>query len=353
LFHVWLKTKESFSDSSFELHARVVPDILNNISRAAVQAHPQSFEWYRFHFQFRAQDTVWFPPLQSANIVRGAFGSIFRRLVCMHDCTDTLTCERRATCAYAQVFEPRAARGEGPSGLRDWPRPFVFRAAHLDGHRIEPGQEFHFGVHLFETREPRVSDFIHAFAELARAGLGPGRGKAELVQVDQLDGGDSVVAGVFDRTAKSAGPLAPPNVSLLEATAFEVARTRVRFLSPTELKGGDGLAPRPEFAVLFARLRDRISSLRALYGSGPLEIDFRAMGERAAQVRLTRCDLSWVHASRDSSRTGQHHPIGGFVGEVEYEGPLGEFLPYLRLSKWVGVGRQTVWGKGELHLVEG
>jgi hypothetical protein len=29
---------------------------------------------------------------------------------------------------------------------------------------------------------------------------------------------------------------------------------------------------------------------------------------------------------------------------------LGEFLAYLRLGKWVGVGRQTVFGKGELTV---
>jgi hypothetical protein len=38
------------------------------------------------------------------------------------------------------------------------------------------------------------------------------------------------------------------------------------------------------------------------------------------------------------------------VGEAEYEGELAEFLPYWRLGKWVGVGRQTVWGKGEMEV---
>jgi hypothetical protein len=27
-------------------------------------------------------------------------------------------------------------------------------------------------------------------------------------------------------------------------------------------------------------------------------------------------------------------------------------MPYLRLGKWVGVGRQTVWGKGEIEITE-
>jgi CRISPR/Cas system endoribonuclease Cas6 (RAMP superfamily) len=53
---------------------------------------------------------------------------------------------------------------------------------------------------------------------------------------------------------------------------------------------------------------------------------------------------------RRSSRTGQTHSIGGFVGEAEYEGDLAEFVPYLKAAKWVGVGRQTVWGKGEIDV---
>ena len=127
-------------------------------------------------------------------------------------------------------------------------------------------------------------------------------------------------------------------------------RVRVRFVTPTELKTEHQVADRPEFGILFGRLRDRIGTLRALYGAGPLEIDFRAMGERAAAVRMTRCELQRNEVDRLSSRTGQRHSLGGFVGEAEYEGELGEFLPYLRLGKWVGVGRQTVWGKGEIEV---
>ena len=53
---------------------------------------------------------------------------------------------------------------------------------------------------------------------------------------------------------------------------------RVEFVTPTELKSGDHLVARPEFGVLFARARDRVSTLRALYGAGPLEIDFQCDG---------------------------------------------------------------------------
>ena len=312
---------------------------------------PLTFEFYRFRFYFRAAGRLYFPVYKSGNIVRGAFGDIFRKLVCIPSCHDARTCDIRADCPYARVFEPQAARGEGPSGLVDWPRPFVFRAAHLDGRTVLPDEAFHFDVHNFDVRDPALPYFVLAFAQLAREGLSPGRGRAELTSVDQLDLHEARVAQVFDGGQFRMRELAAPNVVDLSETPERVGRLRVRFVTPTELKAGHQLAGRPEFGILFGRLRDRISNLRALYGAGPLKIDFSAMGDRAATVRMTRCDLQQTEVDRLSSRTGQRHPLGGFVGEAEYEGELAEFLPYLRLGKWVGVGRQTVWGKGEVEVV--
>ncbi|MCC6585677.1 MAG: CRISPR system precrRNA processing endoribonuclease RAMP protein Cas6 [Bryobacterales bacterium] len=236
--------------------------------------------------------------------------------------------------------------------MADWPRPFVFRAAHLDGRTLEPGESFHFDVHLFEIADPALEYFVLAFAQLAREGLGPGRGRAELVAVDQLSLGHRIETRVFDGGRFRMGELAAPIAVDLGKPDGAVERVRVRFVTPTELKDGREVTDRPEFRVLFGRLRDRISTLRMLYGAGVLEIDFRAMGERAGAVRMARCELKRIEAERYSSRTGQRHTLAGFVGEVEYEGDLGEFLPYLALGKWVGVGRQTVWGKGEIAVVK-
>jgi hypothetical protein len=230
--------------------------------------------------------------------VRGAFGTIFRKLVCMPDCRDAKRCDVRTTCPYACVFEPQAARGEGPSGLADWPRSFVFRAAHLDGHTIRGGEDFHFDVHIFDVHDPSLRYFVLAFVQLARGGMGPGRGLAELTAVDQLDLGGETVERVFDGARFQLRDLAPPIWVDLRETPTRVDRARVRFVTPTELKSEHKVADRPEFGVLFGRLRDRISVLRTLYGPGPLDIDFRAMGERAAAVRMTRCELKRTDADR-------------------------------------------------------
>jgi hypothetical protein len=290
----------------------------------------RTFEFYRFRFQFRAIDPVEFPPDKAANVVRGAFGMLLR--------------DTAAPAAYQRLFEPGKASGRNsPSGLGDWPRPYVLRARHLDGTAIAAGGEFFFEVHIFDLREPFLAYFREAFAELAERGIGARRGRAALERIHQLDlkDGGTEIADV---------PLAPSSISL-ERDGLQVARVGVRFLTPTELKSAGGLAERPEFPMLFSRLRDRLSTLRSLYGAGPMDIDFRAMGRRAQAIRLADCDLAWEKVERKSRRTGQVHPLGGFTGEAVYEGDLAEFLPWLRAARWVGVGRQTVWGKGDMRVL--
>jgi hypothetical protein len=288
-----------------------------------------SFDFYRFRFHFRALDPVHFPAGKSANVVRGAFGMVLRDAV--------------PAAVYHRLFEPGAVQANGPSGLADWPRPFVLRVAHLDGLTIAPGTGFFLDAHVFDLHQPALVHFRAAFARFAEKGMGPGRGRAELERVEQLD--------VADHPSPVEEVPGPPSQAALDCDPQPIERVAVRFLTPTELKSAGGVAERPEFAVLFGRLRDRLSTLRALYGAGPLEIDFRGIGERAAAIRLVRCHVEWEQVKRKSGRTGQVHPIGGFTGEAEYCGDLAEFLPWLRAARWVGVGRQTVWGKGDVRVV--
>lgn len=308
-----------------------------------------TFAVYPWRFHLVASESIHFPAGKSANILRGAFGSIFRKIACVPQCPGAAECELRSTCPYARIFEPAAAAA-GPAGLADWPRPFVFRASHLDGRTVRAGEGFDFDLHVFDTRDPALAYFVLAFAQLARDGLGPQRGRASLVQVTQLDAERRARVRVYNGEAFRVNEAPAPLVLALDAREDGVRRIMVRFVTPTELKHAHVLAERPEFGILFARVRDRVATLRALYGAGPLEVDYRGLGERAAAVRMTRCQLRPVKAERRSSRTGQTHPLGGFVGEAEYEGDLGEFMPWLRAAEWTGVGRQTVWGKGEVQV---
>ena len=243
-------------------------------------ASAQSFDLYPLRFCFADSKLRDF----SANTLRGQFGTALKKVDAE---------------AYSRFFAPRAV--SGPSGFADPPRPFVFRV-------FGP---LEVGLNLFLTREPAIELFTRVMAELGTL---------------------TAISG----TERLSLPLCAPD--------RQIDRVRVRFLTPTELKG----AERPAFGVLLARIRDRVSTLRELYGDGPLAIDFKGLGERATFVSMTRCELTPVAAERVSRGTGQRHSLGGFTGIAEYAGELAEFVPYLKIARWTGVGRQTVWGKGEI-----
>jgi len=244
-----------------------------------------TFECRAVRYEFAALEPIYFPPGKAGNMLRGAFGLL---------------------PDVESIFRPRAAE---PSGLKDPPRPFVFRASHLEGRAFKPGEEFWFDVHLFDDRIPA-----------------------------------EIFGSIWSHRATFAGFETKPitvNFEPQPATAVEV-----KFLTPTELKPPGP----PEFNVLLARCRDRVSTLRALYGPGPLPIDFRKMGAESAKISMVRCELKHLDFERHSSRTGQTHPLGGFTGEARYEGKLDSFVPYLRAAEITGVGRHTVWGKGAIAV---
>jgi hypothetical protein len=257
-----------------------------------------TFDLEACRLHFAARDSIHFPAGLAGNVLRGALGSILRTITSADD--------------YARIFEPTSV-GAGPSGLSDWPRPFVIRPSTLDGQTVRPGEQFDFALHLFDLRDAMLEHFTRAFGQWA-----------ELRSVDRR----VVTIDLSPRT-------------------IPVARIRVEFQTPTDLKSAGDL-PTADFSVLLARARDRVSTLRSLYGAGPLEIDFRGMAERARSVRTVRCELMRVAVERRSSRTGQRHGIGGFTGVAEYEGDLAEFLPYLEAAHWTGVGRHCAWGNGQI-----
>jgi len=271
------------------------------------------FSFRRVRFHFTALGPLPFRTGTAANTIRGAFGRA------LHDTA--------SPDEYARLFKPRSA--EGPSGLADPPRPFVLRCSHLDGLALRPGAAFHLDVHFFDLADSSVSGFESAFAAWQKLGIGPSRTRVRLDSVET----------------------SPPCTLSLVPDAESVERITIRFVTPTEVKSDGAVASRPEFPILFARVRDRIATLRAIYGGGALQLNFAGMGDRAAGVRLTRCEIQWEWRERRSGSTGQVHPIGGFTGDVEYAGSLAEFLPWLRAAQFTGVGRQTVWGKGELQVL--
>ncbi|MCX6602433.1 MAG: CRISPR system precrRNA processing endoribonuclease RAMP protein Cas6 [Acidobacteria bacterium] len=300
-------------------------------------------------FTFLARQPVHFPPGKAANVIRGALGHTLRSSSCTPECPGAATCPFRSDCAYARLFEPTTP-GQGPSGLTDWPRPFVLRAAHLDGLTVPPGTNFSLDINLFDLHPHAPLHLIRALSQLADTGLGPGRGSVLLTSVAVLSADSHPSQTLYQ--ANQFLPLTEMEtltLSLLPPVE-PFTSLQIKFASPTELKGVPHHPTTIPFAPLFARVRDRLSNLRRLYGDGPLDIDYRQLGDLATSVTCTSTVLHHASVDRFSSRRQTTHSLSGFLGHATYQGNMTPFIPYLQAAFWSGVGKHTVWGNGKIEL---
>jgi hypothetical protein len=331
-----------------------------------------SFSLARFRFVLEPEDQLALHPRNPGNTLRGAFGATVKRLVCPTPADCRQSCAIKATCPYGQIFEPSPPPGSDRLSLnQDIPRPFVFRPPNDNETIARPGDSLSFDLLLIGKALGSFPYFLVTFRELGDQGIGLGRGRYRIARVSLLNEEGHDVAEVYSGHNNVVRP-SPLRITYkdccrlatdwLTGSGQRVAnsgmrstdngkRVTVRFLTPTLLKADGKLIERPEFHHLIKRLRDRINALAHFYCDDTLDVDFKAFGERSEAVQTVSCRSRWEDRDRRSWKTGQSHDMGGFVGEVTYEGDLKEFLPLLILGQYTHVGKYAVWGNGRYELV--
>jgi hypothetical protein len=253
--------------------------------------------------ELEAHDHLELPCGAESNLFRGALGAAIRSMCGCEECSGG-----SGQCIYRRYFKPQWQ--EGPSGYRDAPRPFVLRVRSLTLVEL-----------VFFELEPPWELFEQAFALAAK------RVGTRLVRLEIASKLCLPVTG-----EPACGNL------------------RLEFVTPIEVKDAGTVMGEPQFAPLIRRLAERVQALGTLYQRWPAEWDLRCAMEEAENVKLVNWDWARSEAVRRSSSNGHVHSIGGFTGWAEYVGPVGKFGPLLEIGSWTGVGRQTVWGKGEIRV---
>jgi hypothetical protein len=317
-----------------------------------------------FRFTIAPLQPLEVPAVNKGNMLRGGFGHSFRRLCCIPQCKDARVCPLDGSCPYKAVFEPSPPPGaDRLSKNQDIPRPFVFRPPQTRQTRFEKGERFEFGLVLIGRALDFLPYFVLSFRELAGEGLGLNRAFCELENVIACDFDESAVAGVYQSSDQMFHTPAPLDLAAWIERRMQrlgPSRITVRFLTPTHLTFEGQIVKQPEFHHLFKRVRDRVNAMSSFYGDGPVDADFKGLGERAEKVRTVSARTEWVERFRTSSKTHQRHELSGFVGSCTYEFPnLEAGISNLELLKWLvcgellHVGKHSAWGNGWYKAASG
>ena len=309
------------------------------------------FSVYRFTFKPFSQ--VQFPRGGKGNILRGAFGSSLRRLVCFIKNQKTCeTCMVRETCVYTLLFNPVQSRGI--KRLKNLPRGFVIKPPLDDKTQYTSSDPLKFEMVLVGDRINAFPFVIVPFKELGSYGIGLNRGKFELAGIEVLRDGnfesiyDPVSSMVSNFDSRITGKELMERALKLDRskiTLHFLTPTRIRFNS-TGAKGESRIIKEPEFHHIIRRLRDRINALTTSYCGRPMDADFSGLADRAMEVKKTWSELEWVEIRRKSRTNKTFHDQSGFVGKIGFEGDIREFLPLILAGEYLHVGEDAVFGNG-------
>lgn len=301
-----------------------------------------------YRFDIEAVEPLKLPAYKGSTL-RGGLGHALKRIACIQknhrDCTP---CMLGNTCAYGYFFETSPPENsEVLSNLQDVPVPFVIEAFD-DQREYVPGDRLTFDIVLVGRAVNFTAHLILAYKELGQLGLGRSRGKYALQRVCSVHPWNDTQQIVYDGIDVYAGQKSAVDWHDVEqrARTYPDDRLTLHFQAPTRLKYQGEYVREPAFHVIIRNLLRRLSSLAYFHCGTLWETDFQAIIAHAESVAIEAADVRWHNWWRYSGRQKQRIDLGGFVGEVEYQGELGPFRSLLALGELVHVGKATVFGHG-------
>jgi hypothetical protein len=292
----------------------------------------------------------------AGSTLRGGFGHAFKRAVCIWPPGDCPRCLLKNTCSYPYIFETGPPPGAQKLRTLDQiPRPFVIEPPEGPQRVFDPGQRFHFHLVLVGRAIDYLPYFIFTFSQLGQTGVGPGRGRFELMEVySEGKANERIYAkadGVLHNNVErvTASWLTDP-----ESAYFANRRLVIDFQTPTRIQSEGRMQLELTFQDLVRGLLRRLSSLCYFHCGSELDVDFKGLIERAEVVRTVSSQLRWEEQERFSGRQHQRIEMGGAVGRIEFEAPTvdswRDYAPLFAAGEWVHVGKGCVMGLGKYRI---
>ena len=319
-----------------------------------------NFQLTKYQFVFRVIDALRVPPYMG-NTLRGGFGHVFKQVVCIAKENECQDCMLRYNCVYSYIFEtPRPQNSPVLSKLQDAPRPYVIEPPHDGKTDYQPGEELRFGLVLIGQRAmDYLPYFVFAFDELSRRGIGLSqnknegrkRGRCRLEAIYNLY--DQNQKQIFYGEQKILTDESHPITfsSLVKEDGRAITRAHLSFLTPAAVKSNGIFLKQLPFSAFIQNLIGRTSMLALFHCDSSLDLDFPSILQRAKSIGVENNSLNWRTWARFSGRQRKRMEWGGLVGELDFTGELGEFLPYIRLGEYVHIGNKTAFGLGQYKLV--
>jgi len=129
-----------------------------------------------------------------------------------------------------------------------------------------------------------------------------------------------------------------------------VTGAEVELRTPLRIRRGGQLLTEIRFQTMIRNITSRMIAITERYGGWVDQNETERLVMLAGEVRTVREDLSVFHLERYSNRVKEKMDFTGLMGNLEYEGELTLFVPWLSAAQILHIGRNTTFGMGKIEV---
>jgi len=317
----------------------------------------EKFNIAKYQIILEALGTIRLPPYAGSTL-RGAFGSTFKAITCTNKTVQTCSkCEKRRQCTYFQIYENSGEFSQLKlTRFKTPPKPFVFDPPMQASPQVyEKGQVLAFNLVLIGRALKSFPYFIIAFKEMGLQGIGKGRGTFSLKEIHGLNDVKHENRLIY---SSENDMIMNENTSFnlidfIQAQTVQeitIKRAVVTFVTPTRIKSSGSYGNPLNFKVLIQTLLTRISNLAYSYCDQKEIINFRDLVNASQKIEVVLEKKQWQDVRRFQTQNNMEMFLGGYIGEITYEGELNAFWPWLKLGETLHLGKNCAFGLGKFTV---
>ncbi|HNV36362.1 MAG TPA: CRISPR system precrRNA processing endoribonuclease RAMP protein Cas6 [Rectinema sp.] len=271
-------------------------------------------------------------------ILRSLLGTQLKRICCVQRQLSCEKCNISQSCAYAVLFEsPIPKDTKVLPGRNRGAHPFVL----THGKVINSGKQYEFTITLIGFALQFFPFVVLAFQRAGDEGIFSDQIMFSIAQITDSTNGKSLGAPILN-------PLSTKIFSFDETDCSIANKANIHFITPARIKHrGQYTLDFDAFSLLQSLYR-RIEVLAYFYTDDSSD----AQGYRPpADIIIAKRNLTWKDFSRYSHRQSAAMELGGALGWIEIQGPIGAREKSLFDAGTIfHVGKNTGFGLGEMSV---
>lgn len=209
---------------------------------------------------------------------------------------------------------------------------------------IEQGESIAFEFLLFGNASEYVLSLILALEQIHRFGLGARRYPFYLSEIINSRT-QRIIWRQGNRLMSDMNAAVLPYYELPDVTGVVI-----KICTLLRIRHGGQLRKNLSFQTLIRNITNRVISIAERYGGWVDRTEVERIQSLAAEVQTVREELRVERMERYSNRINRKMDFSGLAGEVEYEGNLSPFVPWLTAAQRLHVGRNTTFGMGKIEV---